>query len=235
MDIARWLWRWGPLVVVVALLGAVAAAAARTGVQATKLPPLTRPSARPSHTPVDDGTLPPDGNGAGSGGDTAGGLPDWVWMTVLGLVAAILVSVVVAVLWTVVKDNVRIRVRPYTALNPVAATPEARAEEVRAAVQAGLDALDDLGDPRRAVIACWLGLEAAAAEVGTIRQTGDTPTELVGRLLAEHHVTGGVLGDFVELYRLARYAPHVVDEDMRLRARAALAQLHDELSREVAA
>ncbi|WP_412540554.1 DUF4129 domain-containing protein [Longispora sp. K20-0274] len=236
MDIARGLWRWGPLVIVIALLGAIAAVAARTSVQATQLPPMPQLSRRPPSSPAEK--IPPTA-GSGTHGPAAvsdsGGWPSWVWILLLGIVAAILISVVVAVLWTVVKDNIRIRVRPYTPLNPATGAPEVRAEEVRAAVQAGLDALDDLGDPRRAVIACWLGLEAAAAEVGTVRQTGDTPTELVSRLLAEHHVSSGGLGDFMELYRLARFAPHVVDEDMRLRARSALAQLHDELAREVSA
>ncbi|GIG58449.1 hypothetical protein Lfu02_28210 [Longispora fulva] len=235
MNIARGLWRWGPLVIVVALLGAVATAAARTSVQATRLPmPMFT---HPPPTPPEDIPQKAIQSGEPAAGAVAdsGGWPSWVWILLLSIVGAILVSVVVAVLWTVVKDNIRIRVRPYAALNPVNGAPEVRVEEVRAAVRAGLDALDDLGDPRRAVIACWLGLEAAAAEAGTVRQTGDTPTELVGRLLAEHHVSSGGLGDFVELYRLARYAPHIVDEDMRLRARSALAQLHDELAREVTA
>jgi hypothetical protein len=39
-----------------------------------------------------------------------------------------------------------------------------------------------------------------------------------------------MLAEFAELYRMARYAPHVIDEDMRMRARSALMYLHAELS-----
>ncbi len=57
-----------------------------------------------------------------------------------------------------------------------------------AAVDAGLADLDD-GDPRAAVIACWVRLEEAAAAAGTPREPGDTPGELVLRLLAGHQVS----------------------------------------------
>jgi hypothetical protein len=128
----------------------------------------------------------------------------------------------------VVSNTIRVKVRPFSTLHPDTVPPR-QVEEVLATVQAGIDALSDPGDPRQAVIACWLGLEAAAAEVGAVREAGDTPAELVGRLLAVHDVSGMMLAELIELYRLARYGPHVIDEDMRLRARNALIQLHAEL------
>ena len=84
-------------------------------------------------------------------------------------------------------------------------------------------------DPRRAVIACWVRLEQAAAAAGTPRQPGDTSTELVGRLLREHQVSADVLEAFAAVYREARFAPHEVDLGMRDQARAALRRLRDEL------
>ena len=66
------------------------------------------------------------------------------------------------------------------------------AEELVAALDAGLEELSDADrDPRRAVIACWVRLEQAAAAAGTPRHPGDTPTDLVGRLLAEQQVDSG--------------------------------------------
>jgi hypothetical protein len=103
---------------------------------------------------------------------------------------------------------------------------------VLAAVDAGLSDLDDADtDPRRAVIACWVRLEQAAAAAGTPRQVGDTPAELVTRLLAGHAVSPGALYPLAEAYRLARYATHTVDPTMRDQARAALGQVRAELSR----
>ena len=80
------------------------------------------------------------------------------------------------------------------------------------------------------MIACWVRLEQAAAAAGTPRQPGDTPTELVTRLLAGHDVSAAVLYALAEVYRLARYATHTVDATMRDQARAALHQLRAELS-----
>src|SRR5213076_2530874 len=109
--------------------------------------------------------------------------------------------------------------------------PVAHPEQVVAAVDAGLAELADSdADPRRAVIACWVRLEQAAAAAGTPRNVGDTPAELVTRLLAGHAASATVLYQLAEVYRLARYATHTVDATMRDQARAALGQVRAELS-----
>jgi hypothetical protein len=100
-----------------------------------------------------------------------------------------------------------------------------------AALDAGLDRLGDRDtDPRRAVIACWVRLEDAAAAAGTPRHPGDTPTDLVARLLAAHRVSRPVLDEFAAVYREARYATHVVDERMRAAAVRSLSHLRAELT-----
>jgi hypothetical protein len=112
----------------------------------------------------------------------------------------------------------------------------ARTEEVVAAVDAGLAGLSDADrDPRRAIIACWLRLEEAAAAAGTPREPGDTSTDLVVRLLASHRVSRQVLDGFAAVYRWARYGTGPVDEDMRSSAVTALRQLRAELAASVAA
>ena len=104
-------------------------------------------------------------------------------------------------------------------------------EAVLAAVDAGLSGLDgDDADPRAAVIACWVRLEQAAAAAGTPRQPGDAPADLVLRLLSAHQVSAGVLIPLAEVYRLARYATHTVDAEMRDSTRDALRQLRSELA-----
>ena len=85
------------------------------------------------------------------------------------------------------------------------------------------------------MIACWVRLERAAAAAGTEREPGDTSTDLVERVLADHAVTAPVLAGFAALYREARFATHVVDEAMRDQARAALRQIRDELVADVRA
>ena len=110
--------------------------------------------------------------------------------------------------------------------------PTQTAEEVVAALDAGLvDLSDSDADPRKAVIACWVRLEQAAAAAGVERRPGDTPTELVTRLLgADRPVSADVLAAFAEVYREARYATHTVDERMRTQARSALQRLRTELT-----
>lgn len=92
-------------------------------------------------------------------------------------------------------------------------------EQVRAAVLAALADLDEAGDPRRAVIACWLRLERVAASAGTPRLASDSPTDFVSRLLEAHGVDGAGLA---ETYELARYSPHDITEEHRASARRAL-------------
>jgi len=73
-------------------------------------------------------------------------------------------------------------------------------------------------------------LEQAAAAAGTPRSPGDSPTDLVGRLLREHQVDAQVLAALLEVYREARYATHTVDDQMRRQARSALERLRADLS-----
>jgi hypothetical protein len=102
-------------------------------------------------------------------------------------------------------------------------------QEVMAALTQGLAELDE-GDPRAAVIACWVRLERAAEDAGVPRKAGDTSTDLVVRLLSGRSVNSAVLNDFAEVYREARYSPHPVTPATRDQARAALRVLRDGLS-----
>jgi hypothetical protein len=148
------------------------------------------------------------------------------------LCLAVVAVVVGMLIWYVFRDGFRVRsaplvVHPGPAEQPVAT----RTEEVVAALDAGLDRLSDQDtDPRRAVIACWVRLEEAAAAAGTPRHAGDTSTDLVARLLDSHQVSRPVLDEFAAVYREARYATHVVDEQMRAAAVRSLGHLRAELT-----
>lgn len=120
-----------------------------------------------------------------------------------------------------------------TAATPDAADAAADDElrdRLRGGVAAGLEDLDEAGDPRRAVIACWLRLERAVAEAGTPRRQAETPADLVTRVLAEQRVRPAGLQRLSALYREARYSRHELDEGVRRSARAALDDVRRDLT-----
>lgn len=99
-----------------------------------------------------------------------------------------------------------------------------------AALDEGLTALsDDDADPRRAVIGCWVRLTEAAQAAGVPGYPTDTAEDLVLRLLRAHQVSEPVLAELADVYRLARFTTHEVDESMREAARQALRRLRDQL------
>lgn len=155
--------------------------------------------------------------------------PTWVQPVLIAIGVAIVLTLIVLLIWRVISNTVEIRsaglVRKAGATNPT------RREAVLAAVDASIaDLANDDGDPRSAVIICWVRLEQVAAAAGVERSAGDTPADLVRRLLAAHHVSGQVLDTLADLYRAARYSPGEVASSMRDDARRAFVRLRDELA-----
>jgi len=219
------------LVAVVALLAAAMFAAVYANPRIEYLPadplptgPTRSQAAGPSESPEPLFPTPP------AGLVDSWALPGWLTGLLSGLCAAAVIAIIVLLLWMMLRDRLmerRVRLSLEAEPPPV---PTLAHERVRAAVDEGLADLDDEGDPRRAVIACWVRLERAASAAGIEREAGDTPTDLVSRLLRTHSVSGGVLDGFAAVYREARYATHTVDAAMRDQARSALRQLRDELA-----
>jgi hypothetical protein len=222
--------KWWPLAAVVVLLALAAFAAAHSETRLTEVargPEPARSIATPSEPEETDfRTAPPR--------DPVN-LPGWVGTLVGVLCVGFVLAAVLAGIGFALRDVLRRRPGPAAA----AADPVRRgaaADEVLAAVDAGLTALDAAdGDPRRVVIACWVRLEQAAAAAGTPRLAADTSTDLVTRLLAGHAVSADVLAGFAAVYRAARYATHAVDDRMRTQAREALHRLRTELTTVAAA
>lgn len=225
----RRLW---PVALVVGLLGATALASAHSGLTFALLdqpkeeyPSLAEITSAP--TP----SIPPTPEKVADAAPAS--LPDWLTkgaMVVLGLVLLVVVGLVLRTLLRDLVRRTRSGRRAAGGRTPTAAQTTA---DVVAALDAGLVELSDADtDPRRAVIACWVRLEQAAAAAGVTRHVGDTPTDLVTRLLGResHPVSGDVLAAFAHVYREARYATRVVDERMRDEARSALARLRAELT-----
>ncbi|MBM0225715.1 MULTISPECIES: DUF4129 domain-containing protein [Micromonospora] len=229
--------RWWPIAAVTVLLAVAALAAGHSSIGASRIPPAADnipyvpdyPSAEPAPSIAVE---PRDGAEA-----TQAQIPDWIVtaaMVVLGLAALLAIGYVG---WTLVRGALRRTTRAIPAQR-ARRTAEGTAREVVAALDAGLVELDDRAtDPRTAVIACWVRLEEAAEEAGVPRLAGDTPTDLVSRLLRGDPAAGvpaiasaDVLDGFAHVYREARYATHTVDERMRDQARAALRRLRGELT-----
>jgi hypothetical protein len=218
--------RWVPaLGVVLVVLAAAWLASVLSSTEVTQLP-LPHASARPepSISLRSREPLP--------GGFVGGGFPLWI-LVVLGVLFGIVVLVIIgAIVWALL-GSVRLSKKERLLVEPAARKLQQPAghDEVLAALDAGLVELSDTDvDPRRAVIACWVRLEHAAAGAGTPRQVGDSPTDLVVRLLSAHRVSRPVLDRFARVYHEARYATHPIGETDRQTAIAALRQLRGELS-----
>ncbi|MDG4821012.1 DUF4129 domain-containing protein [Asanoa sp. WMMD1127] len=237
MDLAS-LRRWWPLALVVGLLGLAALAAGHSSLQIGQVEASTETQQAPGgqedfSTPIAP-TFPPTPEEVAAAEPNE--LPGWLAPAAAVLCAAVVLAVIVVVVWILVRDGLRrLRRRPVKYHeDQLPAAPNA--DQVVAAVDAGLTDLSDTdGDPRRAVIACWLRLEQAAAAAGTPRQVGDSPTDLVARLLHAHQISADVLAALADVYREARYATHAVDDRMRTQARSALQRIRTELTSEVAA
>jgi hypothetical protein len=229
MDVAA-LRRWWPLAAVLGLLFVTALAATWSAPQLTQLTPDAEPTpaARPPLLPAQPTVTP-----AGAEGGTtpsAEGLPGWIGTVAIIVLSLAGLALIGLVVWALVRDQMRRNARKGGRRGAAEAAVPNTADDLVAALDAGLEELSDTDrDPRRAVIACWVRLEQAAAAAGTTRLPGDSPTDLVGRLLAEQRVDARVLAALLAVYREARYATHTVDDQMRAQAVSALQQLRADL------
>ncbi|MGK5680934.1 DUF4129 domain-containing protein [Actinoplanes sp. URMC 104] len=221
--------RWWPLAAVLALLFVTSLAATRSEPRLDQIirdEPTPSPSFQPQgRSPAPQQSIAPP--------EPARGLPDWITTVALVVLGLVVLVVIGLLLQAVLRD----RRRRSGKIDRRRKKDQPRtAEELVAALDAGLEELSDTDrDPRRAVIACWVRLEQAAADAGTPRHPGDSPTDLVGRLLREQQVDAQVLAALLEVYRQARYATHTVDDQMRRQARSALERLRADLGAGVTA
>ncbi|MFI5935573.1 DUF4129 domain-containing protein [Actinoplanes sp. NPDC051494] len=232
MDLAA-LRRWWPLAAVLALLSVAALAATRSAPQLERFNPDPQPE--PTTAPLLPPTSAPDVARSSAPVEAAKGLPEWVGTAALVVVVVAGIAVLVLVVSALMRDVARRKGRR-GGKRAVKRSDARTAEDLVAAVDAGLQELSDGDqDPRRVVIACWVRLEQAAAAAGTPRHAGDSPTDLVARLLAEQRLDNAVLTPFADVYRQARYATHTVDDQMRQQAGSALQRLRADLGAGVSA
>jgi hypothetical protein len=175
--------RWWPLAAVLALLFLTALAATRSAPQLDQIAHDEGPPTLPPLVPTQPKATP--AGGGQTQVEAAKGLPDWAGTVALVLLGVIALAVLGLAVFALVRDQSRRRARKKGQTKHQGKHQPRTAEELVAALDAGLEELSDTDrDPRRAVIACWVRLEQAAAAAGTPRHPGDSPTDLVGRLLA---------------------------------------------------
>ncbi|MDH3602961.1 MAG: DUF4129 domain-containing protein, partial [Candidatus Tectomicrobia bacterium] len=122
------------------------------------------------------------------------------------------------------------------AAQPDAEPPQAR--RLRRAVTAGLNALQQHDDPRLAIIACYARLEHLLEDHGVPADTTLTPQEYMGAALHGLDVTSDTLADalanLVQLFELARYSLHPLNDEAKQSAAAYLETIKSHLEWEAA-
>jgi hypothetical protein len=141
--------------------------------------------------------------------------PRVVWPLAVGIGGLIAAAIVVAVLAE------RRRRRP-DALTP---------EQLRELGEALDEAIDDLRrdpDPRRAVVAAYARMEQALTVYGLPRKPSEAPYEYLRRVARELEAEQPVAA-LTELFEVAKFSEHSVDEGMRGRAIDALTAVRREV------
>lgn len=82
------------------------------------------------------------------------------------------------------------------------------------------------GSARNAIVACWHRFETESIEVGITQHPWETSAEFVLRVLDLAEADPPAVATLARLYREARFSTHVIGEDQRSEALAALHAIH---------
>ena len=142
--------------------------------------------------------------------------PQVIWPLAIGL-ALLIVAAIVAVVLLERRRSRRRDVR----------TPE-QLEQLGKALDEAIDDLRRDPDPRRAVIAAYARMEQALTVFGLPRRPAEAPYEYLHRVARELEAEGPVEA-LTELFEVAKFSDHSVDETMRGRAIDALTAVRAEV------
>jgi uncharacterized protein DUF4129 len=150
------------------------------------------------------------------------------------LAAALVGAVLAAVLWG--RDLLpRWRRRPITVQLPPPDGPPVDADAAQAGLSASLAAMAAGDDPRSAIMNAYLQLLDSLAEAGGARRPEEAPHEHLHRVLGPLGIRPEPTHRLAELFVMARFSPHPVEEHHRDEAasllHAALADLHAYMAR----
>jgi hypothetical protein len=100
-------------------------------------------------------------------------------------------------------------------------------------IDAGIEDLETIEEPRAAVIACYRRLQRAATDAGVERRASDTPFELLQRLLQHGSVPEERARRLTILFEAARFSTGEIDDRMRREALDCLVDIRSRLGAEV--
>lgn len=123
------------------------------------------------------------------------------------VVVAVYGGLAVLALWVLLESRYRVPLQ-----DPGASAATRR---VRRAVQAGLRALQEHQEPRQAIIACYAHLEHLLEDHGMPTYQTLTPQEYMGAVLVQVELPMAAFAGLVELFELARYSVHPLDDSAR--------------------
>jgi hypothetical protein len=144
--------------------------------------------------------------------------PRVIWPLAIGIGGVIAAAIAIAV----IADRRRRR--------PDALTAE-QLKELREALDEAIEDLRRDPDPRRAVVAAYARMEQALTVYGLPRKPAEAPYEYLHRVARELEAEGPV-ASLTELFEVAKFSEHAVDETMRGRAIDALTAVRAEVRAE---
>jgi hypothetical protein len=107
---------------------------------------------------------------------------------------------------------------------------EAHVRRVHRAMTAGLQELHEHTEPRQAIIACYARLEHLLEDHGVPAHHHLTPQEYMGAALRGLDLPLDAFTGLIQLFELARYSLHPLDDTARTRAIAHLEALRAHLT-----
>lgn len=105
-----------------------------------------------------------------------------------------------------------------------------RDEALARAIEAGIEDLENIADPRAAVIACYGGMLSFAEAAGFERDLSDTPSQALIRLFNAVRVDRAEARRLTELFERAKFSQHTIDDEMRREATAILGGIRETLA-----
>jgi hypothetical protein len=160
------------------------------------------------------------------------------WFAAVG--TALLLVLALLLIALMVRREVRRRRRRRRRLREASGTRAGPSDLAEAQVVATtlLAATGDLtqtlrsGEPRNAIVACWVALEDVCAGIGLVRVASETSMEFTTRVVATYSVADEPIDALAALYREARFSEHLLTEEHRDRAVDALTALTAQLRRQ---
>jgi Domain of unknown function (DUF4129) len=155
-----------------------------------------------------------------------GGTADHGGYLVYGLIGAVVLAALIALIVVVA----RARTRPGRLAGYADEPPADEQDDLRKAIDSGLQALHAVDDARAAIIACYVAMEASLASAGTARTVAETPDELLSRAAAAGLVRGPAATSLTQLFYEARFSTHPLAIDAKDAAQQAMDTISAELA-----